>query len=232
MKTWRECYFEPRQLISDKWDHYFEIYDQYFDRYRSKPNPVYVEIGCQRGGSLETARHYFGDQSKIYGVDVDPACEVLNSVPFIDRVFIGDQSNVNFLEAVFKETGAPDIILDDGSHESFDMVVTFLVGFPKLANGGTYLIEDTNCAYFSNYRKLFHGLSVVDFFKGLTDKLSLNSRAQEFIHTRFLMPLSQRSGKLQEKQGIVKDIHSIAFFDSIIVAKKVINDAEPLRHVV
>jgi 23S rRNA U2552 (ribose-2'-O)-methylase RlmE/FtsJ len=232
MKTWRECYFEPRQLVSDKWDHYFEIYDRYFDRYRSKAEPTYVEIGCQRGGSLETARKYFDEKAKIYGIDLDPACRALNEETFIDKVFIGDQSDQSFLEATFKEIGTPDIIVDDGSHEAFDVIVSFLVLFPKLADSGTYLIEDTSCAFYSNYRKLFYGLTVVDYFKALADKLSLDSRRQEFIHTRYRLPHAQRQGDERHKQGMLRDIWSIAFFDSIIVIEKAINSGEPLRLIV
>lgn len=230
MKTWRECFFEPRQLASDKWDHYFDIYERCFNRHRVKSAPMYLEIGCQRGGSLETARRYFGDQAKIYGIDVDPKCHALNAMPFIDKVFIGSQADPQFLDAVARETGALDIVVNDGSHESFDMVVSFLVLFPHLANHGTYLIEDTCCAYFANYRKLFHGLTVVDYFKGLADKLSLNMRREELIDTRYRVPPNQRDGRVQQKVGLIKDIWSIAFYDSVIVIEKTINDSEPMRN--
>src|SRR5947207_14450223 len=92
-KSWRDCYFAPRQLVSDKWDAYFEVYDRYFARYRPNQTPTYLEIGCQGGGSLETARCYFGPTARIYGIDIDPACAALNEKSFIDKVFIGDASN-------------------------------------------------------------------------------------------------------------------------------------------
>jgi hypothetical protein len=136
MKTWRECYFERRQLKSDKWDHYFEIYDRYFERRRCKAAPVYLEIGCQNGGSLETARCYFGDQAKIFGIDNEPSCAALNEMPFVSRVFIGDQSDPTFLNSVATETGPLDIVLDDGSHQAHDQIVSFLTLFPALATDG------------------------------------------------------------------------------------------------
>ena len=52
----------------------------------------FLEIGCQRGGSLETARRYFGGSARIFGVDIDPSCGALNGQAFVDKVFIGDAS--------------------------------------------------------------------------------------------------------------------------------------------
>ncbi|MGO9849373.1 MAG: hypothetical protein ACLPKT_23030 [Methylocella sp.] len=232
MKTWRECYFEPRQLVSDKWDHYFEIYDRCFDRHRAQPDPVYLEIGCQRGGSLETARQYFGAKSKIYGIDIDQNCRVLNDKPFIDKVFIGNQSDQNFLSSVVKEIGALNIVVDDGSHESFDVIVSFLSLFPSLANHGTYLIEDVAAIYGPEHGELFYGLTTMDYFKGLADKLMLDSQRYELINSRYWLPRDQRKGDEQRKQGMLRDIWSITFFDSIIVIEKSPSEGEPLRHAV
>jgi 23S rRNA U2552 (ribose-2'-O)-methylase RlmE/FtsJ len=232
MKTYRECYFEPRKLVSDKWDHYFEIYDQCFDRHRRTTHePTYVEIGCQRGGSLEVAKRYFGANSRVFGVDIDPSCEVLNKEDFVEKVFIGSQSNPQFLEAALKQIGTPDIVVDDGSHQSSDMIISFLCIFPKLSQRGTYLIEDVCCSYFPGYQSLFYGLSVVDFFKGLTEKLTLNSRVEQFVNSRFMMPPAQREGKFQLKTGVVKDIRSVQFYDSVIVIEKGDQEYEPMRHV-
>jgi len=230
MKTWRECYFEPRQLVSDKWDHYFEIYDRCLDRHRTKPDPIYLEIGCQRGGGLETARRYFGDKAKVYGIDIDPNCRTLNDKPFIDKVFVGDQSNPDFLESVSKQIGAIDIVMDDGSHEAFDQIVAFLVLFPKLAERGTYLIEDTCCAFYPTHRKLFYGLTVFDYFQGLAEQLSANMRRFDLINTHYRMPRDQRPESAQQKNGMLRDIWSITFLDSVIAIEKAPSVGEPLRH--
>jgi hypothetical protein len=230
MKTWRECYFERRQLKSDKWDHYFEIYDRYFERRRCKAAPVYLEIGCQNGGSLETARCYFGDQAKIFGIDNEPSCAALNEMPFVSRVFIGDQSDPTFLNSVATETGPLDIVLDDGSHQAHDQIVSFLTLFPALATDGVYLIEDTAAAFYPLQRKLFYGLSVFDYFKGFSERLSADSARGEFIDNRYLMPREQRQGDERQKQGMLREIWSITFFDSVIAIEKAAPAPEPLRH--
>ena len=52
-------YFEnnTKNLIH-KWDHYFEIYDNHFSRFRRK-NIVVLEIGVSHGGSLCMWKKYF-----------------------------------------------------------------------------------------------------------------------------------------------------------------------------
>lgn len=230
-KTWRECYFEPREQISDKWDAYFEVYDRHFSRYRSQPRPTYIEIGCQNGGSLETARRYFGAGARIFGVDIDPACAALNGKPFVDKVFIGDSSDTKFLSAVYDEIGTPDIILDDGSHKPYDIVQAFQTGFPRLADRGVYLVEDTCCDFYKSHRTLFNRQTATEYFSSLNAQLSLNMSEPELLGTRFLQPLDQRDGKYQRKTGIVANIYAIAFYESMIAIEKRTDLKEPLRHI-
>jgi hypothetical protein len=230
VKTWRECYFEPRSLASDKWDAYFEVYDRCFARYRSKPAPVYLEIGCQGGGSLETARRYFGAGAKIYGMDVDPSCASLNGHYGIDKVFIGDATDEVFLAATFAAISQPDIILDDGSHRPRDVIKTFRAGFPRLADRGTYLIEDTCCDFYKTHRRRFEQ-TTTQFFGGLNAQLSLNMAESELLGTRFLQPRDQRADALQRKSGLVRDIYCISFFESMIAVEKRENALEPLRYI-
>jgi hypothetical protein len=229
-KTWRECFFAPRYLASDKWEAYFEIYDRCFARYRSMPAPVYLEIGCQGGGSLETARLYFGPGAKIYGIDIDPACASLDGQYGIDRVFTGDAADPAFLAATFRAIGAPDIILDDGSHRPRDVIAAFRVGFPRLADRGTYLIEDTCCDLHRSHRSVL-GRSVTGFFNRLNKQLSLNMSEPELLATRFMQPLDRRAGTLQRKTGLARDIYCIAFFESIIAIEKRAGGKEPMRYI-
>src|SRR5262245_33435219 len=56
-----------------KWNHYFNIYDRHFRRFRGQEVHV-LEIGVYSGGSLEMWREYFGASAIIYGVDIQSAC--------------------------------------------------------------------------------------------------------------------------------------------------------------
>src|SRR5215472_16408253 len=61
-----------------KWNHYFEVYERHFSRFRRTPVRV-LEIGVYSGGSLEMWSEYFGPEAQIYGVDIEPACKAYDS---------------------------------------------------------------------------------------------------------------------------------------------------------
>ena len=77
----------------------------------------------------------------VFGVDITDFSG-LNNERFTS--FTCDQSKSEDLLAVRTkfETGSLDVIIDDGSHASFDQQLTLLEFFPLLANGGWYFIED------------------------------------------------------------------------------------------
>src|SRR6185503_6963495 len=58
--------------------------------------------------------------------------------------FVCDQSKRDELRAVAAklDPGSLDVIIDDGSHASFDQQLTLCEFFPLLAEGGWYFIED------------------------------------------------------------------------------------------
>jgi hypothetical protein len=58
--------------------------------------------------------------------------------------FVCDQSKPDQLRSVAAalEPGSFDVIIDDGSHASFDEQATLREFFPLLADGGWYFIED------------------------------------------------------------------------------------------
>jgi hypothetical protein len=72
-----------------KWRHYFEIYHRHLARSRGKEVHI-VEMGIYSGGSLMMWRDYLGPSSRVYGVDIEPACRVYEADRI--RVFVGDQA--------------------------------------------------------------------------------------------------------------------------------------------
>ncbi len=54
-----------------KWNHYFDIYERHFSRFRGK-NLVMLEIGVFGGGSLDMWKAYLGEEAKVIGVDINP----------------------------------------------------------------------------------------------------------------------------------------------------------------
>ena len=61
-----------------KLNHYFEAYERHFRRFRGREVHA-LEIGVYSAGSLDMWRSYFGPQSHIYGVDIEPACKAYDS---------------------------------------------------------------------------------------------------------------------------------------------------------
>jgi hypothetical protein len=87
------------------------------------------------GASLFMWRDYFPN-AHIYGIDLNP-----DSIFQDDRIkcFLCDQSDEDGLKRVVGETGALDLIIDDGSHVTEQQIISakFLRPFSK-----TYVIED------------------------------------------------------------------------------------------
>jgi cephalosporin hydroxylase len=137
-------YVEHRGRPVRKWLHYMDAYDRHFAPYRGRPLTL-LEIGVSEGGSLELWRDYFGKDAVITGIDVDPQCASRVDAP--NRVLIGSQDDARFLRSVVAEAGAPDIIIDDGSHVSRHQRASFKTLFPLLKTGGIYVIEDMHTSY-------------------------------------------------------------------------------------
>ncbi|AZO57761.1 hypothetical protein EJ077_21415 [Mesorhizobium sp. M8A.F.Ca.ET.057.01.1.1] len=78
---------------------------------------------------------------QVFGVDSTDFSE-FNNERF--KSFICDQSKLDDLHRVATklEPGSLDVIIDDGSHASFDEQLTLREFFPLLAEGGWYFIED------------------------------------------------------------------------------------------
>ena len=163
-----------------------------FNSYKNK-NIIFVEIGIANGGSLEIWKKYFGKNSRIIGIDINPACKIFEKDGY--EIFIGNQSCPKFWNFFFKKVGKVDIILDDGGHTNLDQIITTLNTVGKIKNNGLLVIEDTHTSYTKEYNSSAK-YSFVNFAKKLIDDINLNSNSY-----------------------LRKFIYSILFFDSIIVFK-------------
>jgi hypothetical protein len=231
MQTYRQIFEAPRRFKSDKWDHYLDIYERHFARFRGASPITYLEIGVQHGGSLCVAREYFGTQARIFGIDNDPASRAAEQAGMADRVFTGSQADAGFLATVLDAIGkAPDIVVDDGSHLQSDMVGSFLALFPRLADQGCYVVEDTHTVHFPTHQHSVTGLNVYDYFKALTDKLSLDFMVPEHRSNRFRQPPDRREGNLPQRNAIAAAIGSLHFYNSMIVIEKAAHREPWRRH--
>jgi hypothetical protein len=116
-----------------KWLHYFDIYHRHFQRFVGQKINI-VEIGIYSGGSLGMWRSYFGPQSHIYGIDVEPAC-ISYQTEGID-VLIGDQADRNFWKEFRKKVPEIHVLIDDGGHSAEQQCVTLEEMLPHIQPGG------------------------------------------------------------------------------------------------
>jgi Methyltransferase domain len=138
------AFFTRSKRPAHKWRQYLEVYDRHLSIYRNRPFFL-LEIGVMDGGSLEMWRRYFGADATIVGIDINPECA--NRVDHPNQVRIGSQDDRDFLHKIVKEFGAPDVVLDDGSHIATHQRASFEILFPKLKDDGLYIIEDLHTAY-------------------------------------------------------------------------------------
>ncbi|MDO8619478.1 MAG: class I SAM-dependent methyltransferase [Candidatus Daviesbacteria bacterium] len=150
----------------EKWEHFFPIYDSYFEEAQNQPLSL-LEIGVKDGGSLFTWKEYF-PKASITGIDIDPDCKRYEEGNI--KVFIGDQADPKFLESVNEQTGPYDIIIDDGGHMMNQQIISFKTLFCLLKDGGYYVIEDWHTSFMPEY--FDGGEKTIDFLKNLIDRLN------------------------------------------------------------
>lgn len=143
-----EHYTSVSGAVVHKWHHYIPLYDRYFARFRGRPIR-FLEIGVRFGGSMEMWRKYFGPDALLYGIDIDPACAAFDGKAA--HIRIGSQADTGFLHKVIDEMGGVDVVLDDGSHLMEHVPVTLEALFPRLEQGGVYMIEDLHTAYLRRF---------------------------------------------------------------------------------
>jgi hypothetical protein len=164
-----------------KWDHYFDIYQRHFSRFRGKEVHV-LEIGIYSGGSLGMWREYFGPKCQVYGVDIEPVCKSYERDGV--TVFIGNQADRSFWKELWRQVPRVDIIIDDGGHRTDQQIITLEETLAHLHPGGVYLCEDVHgrAKGFTSYINGFnHRLSAAALVDDTTDpERRLTSRADAF----------------------------------------------------
>ncbi|MBI5263392.1 MAG: class I SAM-dependent methyltransferase [Bradyrhizobium sp.] len=196
----KAAFLGAQKRPAHKWTHYLDIYERYLSNYRDKPIS-FLEIGVMSGGSLDMWRRYFGEPATIVGIDIDPTCAERVDPPNIVR--IGSQDDRRFLEGVINEFGAPDVVLDDGSHIGRHQRASFEILFPHLKSGGLYIIEDVHTAYWPDWEGGYkRNGSIIEYTKQMIDDL------HGWYHNR------------RTTTPAKDEIGAIHLYDSIIVIEK------------
>lgn len=206
--------------VSDKWTSYFSIYDTYFHQFKKNKINL-LEIGVQNGGSLEVWNKYFKFAKNIIGCDRDLKCKNLKFKFKKIKVVVGDISKQDIRKKIISiAKDGFEIIVDDGSHKSADVISTFLFFYPHLKPGGIYLIEDLHTSYWKNFGGGFlENRSSIQFLKLIIDVINFESWGMFFNRKKSL-----KLGYLKTQKNIpvknFNDVESIHFYNSVCVIKK------------
>jgi hypothetical protein len=200
LNLWSSFLTNDGRLIH-KWKHYFPIYERHFREFVYKP-VTFIEIGCGRGGSLQMWKRYFGPHARIVGIDILPECKEFEEDQI--EIRIGAQQDMQFLENVIAEFGAPDIVLDDGSHVMSHVIASFQFLYPRVAKNGVYMVEDLHTAYWEEYEGgLRKPTTFIELSKNLLDELNADHSRGALVPTEF-----------------TQTTLSMHFYDSVVVFEK------------
>lgn len=216
---------KKKTLKIHKWHHYFRIYDIHFNRFINK-NPVILEIGVQNGGSLEMWNSYFDGKCKIYGIDIDKKCLDIpkklkaNNI----KIDIGNQEKRDFWKKYLKDKPKFDIVIDDGGHTMSQQIITYEELINHMTDNGVYLCEDLHTSYWRNWGgQLRNPKTFIEYSKKFIDMLHWYHLRKDKYSSKKLTDDDKRIYKRFRKM-----VHSVHYYDSIIVLELCKDIEEPL----
>ena len=181
---------------------FVELYDVFFKQYQNK-NINILEIGVDNGDSLRLWREYFS-KANICGIDIKKKKFDITGV----EIMCGSQSDNSFLKSVVSKYQNFDIIIDDGSHISKDIISSFKYLFNHLNRDGIYIIEDLQTSYLRRYGgsrlNLNKKQTAMNFVKKLSDSVNYEHNDRPFY-------------KKNSYDGLIK---SVQFFQNIVFIQK------------
>jgi hypothetical protein len=203
MESMREIFNSLDGNLIHKWDHYLEVYETWFSKFRGKEVHI-LEIGISQGGSIELWKRYFGDKLHLYGVDINPRCKELEQENV--QIFIGEQEDKNFLSELKSKIPKLDILIDDGGHTMLQQIVTFEELYNHIKDNGIYLCEDTHTSYMYAY----HG--------GYKKKGTFIEYSKNFID--HLHAWHSEDKRLLGVNNFTKSAYGIHFYTGMVIIEK------------
>ena len=217
--TLREIFQAHQGKVSDKWSSYLDEYERLFCRLIDSPISL-LEIGVQNGGSMEIWGKYFPNAESLTGCDINEKCRNLTFEDPRIAVIVGDANTDSIQSEIIKRSQQFDIIIDDGSHRSGDIVKSFSRYFSTLKKGGLFLAEDLHCSYWEEFEGgLFDPLSSISFFKGLSDIVNHEHWGISESRRALLHPYCVAYG-IEFEESDLEEIQSVEFLNSICVVRK------------
>jgi hypothetical protein len=136
--------------------YYTPWYSKEFNEHRKDVRKVF-ELGISNGASILMWHDYFMN-ADIYCADIhQPGIELMKNRLGIHAYYV-DQSNAQSLVELRDQLPKGfDLMIDDGSHDPEDQILTANILADRLAPGGYYVIEDVQPPTM-NWLKVYDGI--------------------------------------------------------------------------
>ena len=121
---------------------YTPFYEKYFQKFKSIKRLRILEIGSLRGAATASFYYYF-NKPQIFCADINPF-QIGVFSENIRKFFLNTQSKKSITKLANYMNQTFDIIIDDGSHNIRDQIITFNILFKYLNKSGIYVIEDAS----------------------------------------------------------------------------------------
>lgn len=151
---------------------YCNYYEQFFAPLRDQPIKL-LELGVYHGDSLRMWSEYFVN-GLIYGADIEVMHQHDDSRI---KTYLVDELDILSLVHLKGQIPLMDIIVNDASHLSRGMILSFEHLFPHLKPGGYFVLEDLLCDGFDQWRQ--GSPSVLGYVKKLLDDVQMGGKIDQ-----------------------------------------------------
>ena len=133
------------KYMTDKaWHGYTQRYETHLGALKNEPVTL-VEIGVDSGASMDMWAAYFkSSEACFYGYEIDEAKTYTHKDKRVHIIHDNGCAPKTTAENV-------DIVIDDGSHVSTDIVSALKYWWPRLKSGGWYVVEDLQVQWRRDY---------------------------------------------------------------------------------
>lgn len=147
----------------------FHKYCDFYQKHLPKKIDRLLEIGVMDGASLKMWHEYY-PEAEIIGVDIKEPIDI-DGAKWL---------KINATTPEITTLGEFDVIIDDGSHMTADQQKSFELLFPKLKEGGMYIMEDIHTSYMPSY--INSEKTTVEFLVELSNKYEIYYFARDGKH--------------------------------------------------
>lgn len=220
LPTLEALYQDHKGYVSVKWRSFLATYDEIFAPYRTQPIAM-LELGVQNGGSLSIWAKYFQQAELIVGCDIDEKCHALSYEDPRVKLEIGDVNTQVTYQSLLKHAKDYQIIIDDASHQSGDIIRTFAKLFPHVEDGGLYIVEDIHACYLQAYDGgLYDPLSAITFFKYCADLINYQHWGTAHKRSELFGEGFAKKYGISFDEEVLACVASVTFVQSMCIIKK------------